>query len=156
MIISDKVRPYHLEHKAVLYVRQSSADQVVHKVDLVNARKLAVKRSRPSPCEAKTLFSHASILPSFERSLEALNTAMPAVSGRIGFAVFRTYGTYQTDWDVLRDVAQLAGFELTTLRVGLSLTVMAVDRPPPMMKECPLPTATRCRFYRRAFGVALG
>jgi len=29
-MISDKVRPYHLERKAVLYVRQSSAHQVLH------------------------------------------------------------------------------------------------------------------------------
>jgi len=27
---SDKVRPHHLERKALLYVRQSSADQVLH------------------------------------------------------------------------------------------------------------------------------
>jgi hypothetical protein len=29
-MISDKVRPHHLERKAVLYVRQSSAYQVLH------------------------------------------------------------------------------------------------------------------------------
>ena len=29
-MISDKVRPHHLEHKAILYVRQSSAHQVLH------------------------------------------------------------------------------------------------------------------------------
>jgi DNA invertase Pin-like site-specific DNA recombinase len=29
-MISDKVRPHHLEHKALLYVRQSSAHQVLH------------------------------------------------------------------------------------------------------------------------------
>jgi hypothetical protein len=29
-MISDKVRPHHLERKAVLYVRQSSAHQVLH------------------------------------------------------------------------------------------------------------------------------
>jgi hypothetical protein len=29
-MISDKVRPYHLARKAVLYVRQSSAHQVLH------------------------------------------------------------------------------------------------------------------------------
>ena len=29
-MISDKVRPHHLQRKAVLYVRQSSAHQVLH------------------------------------------------------------------------------------------------------------------------------
>ena len=29
-MISDKVRPHHLERKALLYVRQSSAQQVLH------------------------------------------------------------------------------------------------------------------------------
>ena len=29
-MISDKVRPHHLERKALLYVRQSSAHQVLH------------------------------------------------------------------------------------------------------------------------------
>src|ERR1700751_4406664 len=29
-MISDKVRPYHLQRKALLYVRQSSAHQVLH------------------------------------------------------------------------------------------------------------------------------
>ena len=29
-MISDKVRPHHLERKAVLYVRQPSAHQVLH------------------------------------------------------------------------------------------------------------------------------
>ncbi|MEY9604118.1 hypothetical protein AB7M74_010727 [Bradyrhizobium japonicum] len=29
-MISDKVRPHHLERKAFLYVRQSSAHQVLH------------------------------------------------------------------------------------------------------------------------------
>jgi hypothetical protein len=29
-MISDKVKPYHLERKASLYVRQSSARQVLH------------------------------------------------------------------------------------------------------------------------------
>ena len=29
-MISDKVRPHHLERKAILYVRQSSAYQVLH------------------------------------------------------------------------------------------------------------------------------
>jgi DNA invertase Pin-like site-specific DNA recombinase len=29
-MISDKIRPYHLERKAILYVRQSSAHQVLH------------------------------------------------------------------------------------------------------------------------------
>ena len=29
-MISDKVRPHHLERKAILYVRQSSAHQVLH------------------------------------------------------------------------------------------------------------------------------
>ncbi len=27
---ADKIRPYHLERKAILYVRQSSAHQVLH------------------------------------------------------------------------------------------------------------------------------
>ena len=27
---TDKIRPYHLERKAILYVRQSSAHQVLH------------------------------------------------------------------------------------------------------------------------------
>src|SRR3974390_1557714 len=30
IMISDKVRPHHLERKALLYVRQSSAHQVAH------------------------------------------------------------------------------------------------------------------------------
>src|SRR6202163_383772 len=30
VMISDKVRPHHLERKAILYVRQSSARQVLH------------------------------------------------------------------------------------------------------------------------------
>lgn len=30
VVISDKVRPHHLERKAILYVRQSSAHQVLH------------------------------------------------------------------------------------------------------------------------------
>jgi hypothetical protein len=29
-MISDEVRPHHLERKAILYVRQSSANQVLH------------------------------------------------------------------------------------------------------------------------------
>jgi hypothetical protein len=29
-MISDKVKPHHLERKALLYVRQSSAHQVLH------------------------------------------------------------------------------------------------------------------------------
>ncbi|MFK4654306.1 hypothetical protein ABIF97_004240 [Bradyrhizobium japonicum] len=29
-MISDKVRPHHLKRKAILYVRQSSAHQVLH------------------------------------------------------------------------------------------------------------------------------
>ena len=29
-MISDKVRPHHLERKAILYVRQSLAHQVLH------------------------------------------------------------------------------------------------------------------------------
>mgnify|MGYP001279345463 CR=1 FL=1 len=29
-MISEKVRPHHLERKAILYVRQSSAHQVLH------------------------------------------------------------------------------------------------------------------------------
>jgi len=29
-MISDKVRPHHLQRKAILYVRQSSAHQVLH------------------------------------------------------------------------------------------------------------------------------
>jgi hypothetical protein len=29
-MITDKVRPHHLERKAILYVRQSSAHQVLH------------------------------------------------------------------------------------------------------------------------------
>ena len=29
-MMSDKIRPYHLERKALLYVRQSSAHQVLH------------------------------------------------------------------------------------------------------------------------------
>jgi hypothetical protein len=29
-MINDKVRPHHLERKALLYVRQSSAHQVLH------------------------------------------------------------------------------------------------------------------------------
>ena len=29
-MISDKIRPEHLERKAILYVRQSSAHQVLH------------------------------------------------------------------------------------------------------------------------------
>jgi hypothetical protein len=30
VMISDKIRPYHLERKATLYVRQSSAHRVLH------------------------------------------------------------------------------------------------------------------------------
>src|SRR4051794_29226522 len=30
MMISEKIRPHHLERKALLYVRQSSAHQVLH------------------------------------------------------------------------------------------------------------------------------
>src|SRR6201998_30790 len=30
VMISDKVRPHHVERKAILYVRQSSAHQVLH------------------------------------------------------------------------------------------------------------------------------
>src|SRR6478736_4192458 len=30
IMISDKVRPHHLQRKAILYVRQSSAHQVLH------------------------------------------------------------------------------------------------------------------------------
>ena len=29
-MISDKIGPHHLERKAILYVRQSSAHQVLH------------------------------------------------------------------------------------------------------------------------------
>ncbi|MET4328651.1 hypothetical protein ABIB80_004486 [Bradyrhizobium sp. i1.15.2] len=29
-MVSDEVRPHHLEHKAILYVCQSSAHQVLH------------------------------------------------------------------------------------------------------------------------------
>ena len=29
-MITDKIRPHHLERKALLYVRQSSAHQVLH------------------------------------------------------------------------------------------------------------------------------
>ena len=29
-MMSDKIRPYHLERKAILYVRQSSTHQVLH------------------------------------------------------------------------------------------------------------------------------
>ena len=29
-MISDKIRPHHLERKAILYVHQSSAHQVLH------------------------------------------------------------------------------------------------------------------------------
>src|SRR4249920_4163177 len=29
-MIADKIRPYHLERKAILYVRQSSPHQVLH------------------------------------------------------------------------------------------------------------------------------
>ncbi len=29
-MISEKIRPHHLERKALLYVRQSSAHQVLH------------------------------------------------------------------------------------------------------------------------------
>src|SRR5260370_40940331 len=30
VMISEKIRPHHLERKAILYVRQSSAPQVLH------------------------------------------------------------------------------------------------------------------------------
>src|SRR5437764_14635486 len=30
VMISDKIQPHHLERKAILYVRQSSAHQVLH------------------------------------------------------------------------------------------------------------------------------
>jgi hypothetical protein len=31
--MSDKIRPHHLERKAILYVRQSSAYQVTHNLE---------------------------------------------------------------------------------------------------------------------------
>ena len=31
--MSDKIKPHHLERKAVLYIRQSSAHQVLHNLE---------------------------------------------------------------------------------------------------------------------------
>jgi hypothetical protein len=37
-MITDKIGPHHLERKAILYVRQSSAHQVLHNRARRNAR----------------------------------------------------------------------------------------------------------------------
>ena len=50
-MITDKVRPHHLERKAILYVRQSSAHQVLHNREssalqyAMRDRKHALRRS---------------------------------------------------------------------------------------------------------------
>ena len=43
-MITDKVRPHHLERKALLYVRQSSAHQVLHDP---REQRAAVRHARP-------------------------------------------------------------------------------------------------------------
>ncbi|UPT92111.1 hypothetical protein HAP41_0000048350 (plasmid) [Bradyrhizobium barranii subsp. apii] len=45
IMISDKVRPHHLERKAILYVRQSSAHQVLHNRVPSNLRRRCGKSS---------------------------------------------------------------------------------------------------------------
>ena len=48
-MITDKVRPHHLERKALLYVRQSSAHQVLHNREssALTARPSMATRSSP-------------------------------------------------------------------------------------------------------------
>jgi hypothetical protein len=60
-MISDKVRPHHLERKAILYVRQSSAHQVLHNREssaLQTADKTEPGHMPPQP-KKKTNFSHS-------------------------------------------------------------------------------------------------
>ena len=75
--MSEKIRPQHLARKAILYVRQSSAYQVLHnlesqklqyaisarvKIDRVTPRKRGVMRrskSRPVPRHEPALVAHA-------------------------------------------------------------------------------------------------
>ena len=52
-MVSDKVRPHHLQRKAIFYVRQSSAHQVLHnressalQYQLAPARLLVERRKR--------------------------------------------------------------------------------------------------------------
>ena len=47
-MISDKVRPHHLERKALLYVRQSSAHQVLHNRESCRFRSIADSHSGAS------------------------------------------------------------------------------------------------------------
>ena len=46
-MISDKIHPHHLQRKALLYVRQSSAHQVLH-----NREILALEPNTPSAWKA--------------------------------------------------------------------------------------------------------
>jgi len=41
-MISDKIRPHHLERKAILYVRQSSAHQVLHNRESLTVSQISV------------------------------------------------------------------------------------------------------------------
>ena len=50
-MISDKLQPHHLERKAVLYVRQSSAHQVLH-----NRESSALQYAMPPNIESELLF----------------------------------------------------------------------------------------------------
>jgi hypothetical protein len=50
-MISDKVRPHHLERKAILYVRQSSAHQVLH-----NRESSALQYAKRETSRAQTRF----------------------------------------------------------------------------------------------------
>jgi hypothetical protein len=43
-MISDKVRPHHLERKAILYVRQSSAHQVLQSRE----QRAPIRHARPA------------------------------------------------------------------------------------------------------------
>ncbi|MGY4467439.1 hypothetical protein ACVWWK_003148 [Bradyrhizobium sp. LB9.1b] len=49
-MISDKVRPHHLERKAILYVRQSSAHQVLH-----NRESSALQYAHAGPADGARL-----------------------------------------------------------------------------------------------------
>ena len=50
---TDKVRPHHLERKALLYVRQSSAHQVLH-----NRESSALQYAMRDPWKQKTVTGH--------------------------------------------------------------------------------------------------
>ena len=44
--MSDKIRPQHLERKAILYIRQSSAYQVAHNLESQNLQYAMQERLR--------------------------------------------------------------------------------------------------------------